>query len=597
MRSAASRLILFLFAAPTLIPAPLIWAVQETPSRQDVILRAMFDELERARSVRVELLESPYYVEYAIHDGEAVMIDASLGALAGVRQAHFRQPAVQVRVGSPQFDNTNHVFSDFTFGARYDVGQMPLDNNYDLLRRYFWLATDRTYKSALEVIARKRSALKNYNVSDQLPDFAKAAPTKLVIRVEKEPLDVESWKARVRELSAVFARYPTVVSSAVQLQANQGAFYFANTEGAEVRISERLMFLEVRARALAPNGMMLRDSVVFASRSFTGLPTNAQMSLGIREIGDGLAALVQAPPADPYTGPVLFEARAAAQMFAELLGRNLGLRRKPVSEPGQPLPSPTNELEGRIGSQILPAWMDVVDDPTQTELRGKPLFGHYLVDLDGVAPKPLSLVEKGVLKTYLLTRQPVGGFSESNGRARLPGGFGVKAPGFGNLFVGASQTVAPADLKRQMLDLCKLRGKPYGLVIRKMEFPSSASLDELRRLMPRMAQSASSARSVSFPVLAYRVYPDGREELVRGFRFRDLTVRSLRDILAASEENYIFEFLDNNAPSALMGAGGFAAESTVVAPAVLFDELQLDRAEERIPKPPVVPPPPLSGMR
>jgi hypothetical protein len=241
--------------------------------------------------------------------------------------------------------------------------------------------------------------------------------------------------------------------------------------------------------------------------------------------------------------------------------------------------------------------MDVVDDPVQAEWRGRPLFGHYLVDLEGVTPKPLSLVEKGVLKTYLLTRQPVGGFSESNGRARLPGGFGVKAPGFGNLFIRASQTVAPAELKRQMLELCRLRDKPYGILIRKMDFPSSASLEEFRRLAPRMSQAASGARPISFPVLAYRVYPDGREELVRGLRFRDLAVRSLRDIVAASDENHVFEFLDNNAPFALMGAGGFAAESTVVAPAVLFDELQLDRAEEQIPRPPVVPPPPLPGTR
>lgn len=572
-------------------------AGQGTPPREDVILRAMHDELERARELTVETLESPYYVEYALHDGETLIIDASLGALAGVRQARFRQPTVQVRVGSPQFDNTNHVLSDYMFGARYDAGQTPLDNSYDLLRRYFWLATDRAYKSALEVIARKRAALRNFNSGEQPPDFAKAEPSKIILRVETEQLDVESWKARLRSLSAVFTGYPAVVSSGVQLQANQGAFYFANSEGAEVRIPETLIFLEVRARALAPDGMMLRDSMVFQSRSVSGLPTDAEMQRGIEEVGDSLKALIEAAPANTYTGPVLFEARAAAQMFAEVLGRSLGLRRKPVSEPGRPLPSPPNELEGRIGSQILPSWMDVVDDPAQAEWRGRPLFGHYLVDLEGVTPKPLSLVEKGVLKTYLLTRQPVGGFSESNGRARLPGGFGVKAPGFGNLFVRASQTVAQAELKRQMLELCRLRDKPYGILIRKMDFPSSASLEEFRRLAPRMSQVASGARPVSLPVLVYRVYPDGREELVRGLRFRDLAVRSLRDIVAASDEHHVFEFLDNNAPFALMGAGGFAAESAVVAPAVLFDELQLDRAEEQIPKPPVVPPPPLSGTR
>ena len=41
--------------------------------------------------------------------------------------------------------------------------------------------------------------------------------------------------------------------------------------------------------------------------------------------------------------------------------------------------------------------------------------------------KPLRLIEKGVLKNYLLTRQPVRGFEGSNGRARLPGPFGASA--------------------------------------------------------------------------------------------------------------------------------------------------------------------------
>ena len=51
--------------------------------------------------------------------------------------------------------------------------------------------------------------------------------------------------------------------------------------------------------------------------------------------------------------------------------------------------------------RIMPEIFDVTDDPTQ------PLFGHEEVDDEGVPDKPLSLVEKGVLKDFLRTRQPV----------------------------------------------------------------------------------------------------------------------------------------------------------------------------------------------
>ena len=227
----------------------------------------------------------------------------------------------------------------------------------------------------------------------------------------------------------------------------------------------------------------------------------------------------------------------------------------------------------------------------RSEWQGKPLFGHYTVDAEGVAPKPLSLVEKGVLKNFLLTRLPMRNFNGSNGRARLPGAYGANSAVFGNLFVKASETVAPAELKNKMLEICKTRGKPYGILVRKMDYPSSASYDELRRLLTGSASSGGSAKAVSVPLLAYRVYPDGHEELVRGLRLRGFNARSFKDILAASNENYLFDFLDNGAPMALLGAGGSVAQSTVVAPSVLIDDLEMERVEEEFPKIPIVPPP------
>jgi hypothetical protein len=191
-----------------------------------------------------------------------------------------------------------------------------------------------------------------------------------------------------------------------------------------------------------------------------------------------------------------------------------------------------------------------------------------------------------VLKSYLLTRQPVRGFDASNGRARLPGAFGASTATFGNLFVRSSETVPAADLKKKLIELCTARSKPYGVIVRKMDFPSSASLDEARRLL-----QGAQGRTVSIPLLAYKVFPDGHEELMRGIRFRGLNVRSLKDILAAGDDNVAFEFMDNGAPFALIGAGTFTAEAVVIAPSILVDDLELHPIEEELPKLPVVPPP------
>jgi hypothetical protein len=163
--------------------------------------------------------------------------------------------------------------------------------------------------------------------------------------------------------------------------------------------------------------------------------------------------------------------------------------------------------------------------------------------------------------------------------------------------VRASESVPLAELKRWALDLCRQSGKPFGLLVRKMDFPSSATVPEAQRLIARIAQDGANARPVSMPLLVYRIYPDGREELLRGLRFRDLTVRSLRDIVAAGGEPAQFDFMENGAPFALLGAASFVAESSVISPGLLFEELQLVRAQDEWPRLPIVPAPSIAAAR
>jgi TldD protein len=193
----------------------------------------------------------------------------------------------------------------------------------------------------------------------------------------------------------------------------------------------------------------------------------------------------------------------------------------------------------------------------------------------------------------MLTRQPVRGFTASNGRARLPGAFGARAGAYSNLLVTASETVSRDELRKKLLDLCTQRQKPYGIIIRKMDYPSSAPFDELRRIAAANQQSGSSARAISSPLLVYRVYPDGKEELVRGLRFRNLGTRALRDVVAASNESAAFHFLYNLSPLSLMGGASYIAPVSVIAPSLLFDEAELETPQDDVLRAPVVPPPPL----
>ena len=571
-------------AAVLALGAAIAWS--QSPPQDDEI-QAMRDEIERSRKMSVSNLEKPYFIQYLVDQAENFSVSASLGGLLTRRHEDGRQPEVRVRVGDYQFDNSNFTGSGFNFGSRYNLGRFPLGDSYPVLRRFLWLETDSAYKSAVETLSRKRAAVRNLNQSDQLADFAHAQPVQHITPFRKLTIDEDAWTKRVRDLSALFDAYPEVKNSSIEMQAGVGGFTLVNSEGTVVREPEDVTYLRARAIAQASDGMSVRDAVTFHAVEASGLPPDVELTRGIKTLAENVVALAHAPKGEDYNGPVLFEGVAGAQILAEVLGRNLALNRRPVVDGGRGGGFQPSELEGRVGARVLPDSFDVVDDPTQTEWRGRRLFGSYDVDREGVVPVPLHLVDKGVLKGYLLTRQPVRGYDGSNGRARLPGPFGADIASLSNLFVKASDAVTPAELKKKLIELCQARGKPYGVIVRKMDYPSSASIDEVRRAL----MNAQGSRPVSTPILVYKVFPDGREELVRGLRFRGLNVRSLKDILAAGDDATAFEYLDSAAPFALMGASGFTSEATVVAPSILIDDLELHPVEEELPKLPVVPAP------
>ncbi|MCP5115490.1 MAG: hypothetical protein GY953_32085 [bacterium] len=561
---------------------------------QDAILEAMGIELERSRALRIVDLDEPYFIQYGLEDARSFGVTASLGATISRNERHFRVPSVEVRVGGYEFDNTNYVYSDYFTAGVTRGALVPLDNDRLVLRNFLWLATDRAYKGAVEAIARKRAALKNVTVGESLPDLSKAEAVTRILELKPTKLDKTLWESTARKLSALFAKHEKAMWSTVQFEHVQSTSYLANSEGTRLRYPDDLTYVRIRAQGQAPDGMMIRDAATAPAHSLESMPSELDLERLAEQVAENVSALVDASAGDTYVGPVLIEGIASAQLFAQVLGSELAIPRRPVTEPGRPSAFTASRLEGRIGSRILPDWISVVDDPTQTEWRGRPLFGHYQVDTEGVAPAPLLLVENGVLKNYLLTRQPIKGQEGSNGRARLPGRNGAKLASFGNLFVNASETVPTEELRKQLIELCGQRGKDYGIIIRRLDFPSSAGVSELRRMTGGRRRGGSTPRLVSAPILVYRLYTDGTEELVRGLRFRGLNVRSLRDIIAASDESHQLDFMGNSAPLSMMGAGGFVTANTVVAPSVLFAELERERVEEGLPKLPVVPAPELT---
>lgn len=410
-------------------------------------------------------------------------------------------------------------------------------------------------------------------------------------KVGRSKVDEAAWSARTVKLSAIFNAYPEVLASGVEFHFNQDTTYVLNTEGTELRFRDDTAWFDVRAEGQAADGMLVRESLGVPALEAETLPSQGAMEQAVTGVAGHVQALVKAPVGESFVGPALFEPQAAAQLLAQLLGDNLHIQRKPVSDPSRPVNLIASEFEGRMGSRVMPEWIDVTDDPTLMAWQGKPLAGYYPFDFEGVKPKPVPLIEKGVLKEFLTTRQPAKNLQVSNGHGRFPARFGTTAAAIGNLFVKAAQSSPMGELKARLIQMCKDRDKPYGLLVRKLDFPYTGGNAELQALQAVSAQSGGSVRPVSPPVLIYRVYPDGREELVRGLRFKGLSTRSLRDILAASSETTVFPYLNTGAPLARSAGPGYIAATAVIAPGLLFDELEVDRSQDALEKPALVPPP------
>ena len=561
----------------------------------DVILKAMREELARSRQLRVVGGggdDLPYFISYTVGDEDSFGITASLGSTLSSTHSRARFPFIEVRVGSADFDNTGHSATGYYAGSRYDEQPWPLDDNYQAIRQALWLATDHAYKAAVESIARKRAAQLNVSAADRLPDYSSTEPIKSLAKVSRRQIDAASWTPRIAKLSGIFNSYPEVETSGIDLHVNLGTTYLVNSEGTEIRYPDNILWLFAKAQGQAPDGMIVRDGLSIQKLEPDQFPNEADLAKALTAMAENVKTQVHAPAGESFTGPVLFEPIAAGQLLAQLLGDNLSIPRKPIGDAGRFVAS---ELEGRIGSRVLPEWMNVTDDPTQTIWQGKPLAGFYPFDLEGVRPKPVSVIEKGVLRSYLTTRQPVKGSQGSNGHARLPGNFGARRATLSNLFVTARESSSMADLKTRMIALLKDRDKPYGMLVRRLDFPFSAGLAEMQALGAASSQSGGSVRPVSPPILIYRVFPDGREELVRGLRFRGISTRSLRDIMAASSETALFEYVANGVPMSILGVGGLLAPVSVISPGLLFEEMELEFPQEPLPKLPLVPPPPVNS--
>jgi TldD protein len=545
-RFATSTRLLVLLSALLLTPA---FGQQPAPApftTDDPVLQAMQAEMGRSKAhLKLEDMSAPYYIDYRVMDIDEYNAEAAFGAVRSDVRTRIRFLRVVVRVGSYKQDSY--------FGQGEGVMDVvPLENDVLAMRHQFWLATDRAYKAATEALTAKQAQLKQYTVDQPVDDFAVAPPLQSIAPLAKLEFDSKPWLKTLEDATALYTTDPEIQSLDSSLKFQVVNNYFMNSEGTVVRNGQLLASLNISASTQAADAMELDRSHGYSVVDLKNLPTADKVLARTRKLLDSLKDLRAATLVDEdYRGPVLFSADASSDVFADFVGENvLGLK----PDLGQPART-KGAWASSYKTRVLPDFFSVVDDPTLATFDGKTLMGHYDVDDEGVKAVRVSLIENGKLVNYLLGRQPIRDFPASNGhgRARIP--TNNPGPSLGSLIVRSSETLSREELKKKLIDLCQQRDLPYGYYV--------------ETLGPRRA-----------PRLLYKVWViDGREELVRGAVFGDLDARSLRNDVVAAGDDVNVDNLTMNIPH------------SVVAPSILFDELEVKRANTNKNKLPEYPAP------
>ncbi len=529
----------------------------------DVLLRALKDELARSvDQLQLKDMEKPYYIEYMVEEIEMFSVRAIFGAVVGSTDNKSRYLSVGVRVGDYDFDNSGFMSQRLMYSSS---GFRPLviEDDYSVLRKDIWLATDSAYKQSLELLAGKRSLLQTKVETEQIPDFSREEPVMFLSPRQSLEFNRSKWEKLVRSLSGIFKEFPAIYNSGVNFNVRITNKYYVNSEGSVVRQPFTLYWLNAHASTQAQDGMPLKHFVPFLGTSQEALPSEKEMKTAIRKMAEELTALTLAPVLEEYYGPVLVTGEAATEIFAQTIAPQLsGDRPLMMDQRGRAVMMPERNLANRLNRRVLPSFFTVVDDPTQSSYGKHSIIGAYNIDDQGVSAQKVTLVEKGILKTLLMSRQPRKGIPRSNGHARNPS-FTSPNAHYSNLFVKATESRSFSELKKELIDLCKYEGLSFGLIISKLDnrlfsprdVPGAAGMTQVR----------TRKETVTDPLLVYKVnVEDGREELVRGLIIEELSVRMLRDILAAGNDYYV-----NN----LMSRGNIP--TSVVAPSLIFEEIEL----------------------
>ena len=553
-----ARLVLSCLCGAALAAAP--------ATAQSTVLEAMTAELARSMAVLGKQEAPPYFLSYEITETRSVSVSGSFGALMASDEQQQRLLDIDLRVGDYSLDNTRPIRDTFFSSSFLGAGrtQVPVDDDPDAIRSILWTETDKHYKRALEQLTQVKTNVQvKVEVDDQSDDFSREEAVKDIGDAASIDADRTGWEKKVRRYTSSFAEHGKFLEGSASIRASNETRWFVNSEGSEVQTSETMYRLFVAATTKADDGMVLPLYKSYSAFTLAGLPDDETVEQDVKRMIEILLALREAPLVEPYTGPAVLSGEASGVFFHEVLGHRLeGHRLKEVDD--------SHTFRDQLNERILPESFSVHFDPTLRTYGPSDLVGSYRYDNQGIRARRVTAIDKGVLKSFLMSRSPIEGFPSSNGHGRKQAGRRPVARQ-SNLIVEVADPLTSEELKERFVAAIEAAEKPFGLRIEEIQ----GGFTMTGRFIP-------NSFNVS-PLLVYRVYPDGREELVRGVDLIGTPLTAFSRVVAADDQIGVF--------NGFCGAESGSVPVSAAAPSILVSQIEVQKKEKSQDRPPLLPAP------
>ena len=534
-------------------------------SRHDLsVLTAMEQELNRSmKELKLEDYDKPYFISYLIKENTVNQIMAKFGSLILSEKSKTRELFVDVRVGDYQLDNSVNGKSGSSSSYKRS-SLLPIENDIDAIRAVIWQITDDTYKKSLTQYFNKKAKKVQEVDKNNLPSFSKEKPSIHIGKERQLVFDKSEWEKKIKELSSIVKDYRELDDSTITFTAQKETVFFINSEKSKYITDDILYSINIDLSAISEDGNVINNFGSFHYKSIADIPDLDSIKKEVKKVINEAYEIKNAKSINPINLPAILEPEAAGILFHEAIGHRLEGERQIDDTQGQ-------TFSERVGTQIIPSFLSIEDNPSLYDFNGSSLLGYFVYDDQGVKGKRVSLVKNGILRNFLLSRTPVKGFINSNGHGRASNGRAPMAR-MSNLIIRSENEFSKQELKNLLIQEIKKQNKDFGIIIKKMTGGETNT------------SSYDFQAFKATPLLLYKVDPDtGEETPVRGVEIVGTPLISINKIIATGNNYKAF--------NGFCGAeSGYVPVSTI-APSILISEIELQKTTSEKEKKPILPPP------